>query len=80
MEGDGNIVEAMNFAVLSCLLLYKRRKVVIEDNKAILHRDRERKFCLNHVPIVMSFGIFNEKSNVDETNFQDLVIRDPTVA
>lgn len=79
LEGDGNIVEAMNYAVLACLLRYKKKKVVIEENIPLISEDKEKGFSLNHLPIVMAYGIFNEKSKTDETNFQDLIIRDPTV-
>ena len=81
-EHDGNIIDAMNYATLACLLKYRHKSVRVENNLPIIEEENENlnsSFNLIHLPIVMTFGIYNEKSKTDESNENDYVICDPTV-
>lgn len=82
-EYDGNVIDAMNYATLACLLKYKHKSVKVENNVPVIEDDQSKlssSFNLNHLPIVMSFGIYNEKSGANESSENDYVICDPTVS
>ena len=73
----------MNYAALACLLKYRHKNIRVENNLPIIEETSDSlnsSFNLNHLPIVMTFGIFNEKSRTDETSEHDYIIGDPTVS
>lgn len=70
IEYDGNILDAMNYASMALLLKYEYKKVKVEESKIVVEDDI-KKFSLNHVPLLQTFGIINQ-------NEEDYVILDPT--
>lgn len=56
----------MNIAVLACLLKYKHCFVSVENATLKVYSELEKSkklFSLNHIPILFTFGIINNKEN-----------------
>ena len=72
IEDDGNIVDTVCIATLASLLHFKRPEVTIRGTEVTIHPESERDpvpLNIQHVPIVISFGIMPN----------DIIITDPTL-
>ena len=61
IRNDGNIQDAMNYAALAILLKYEYKPLQIDKkNISIEQNKKNKKFSLNHIPILQTFAVLNK--------------------
>ena len=61
LKNDGNITDAMNYAALAILLKYEYKPFKIEKKEIKITKSlKNKKFSLNHIPILQTFAILNK--------------------
>ncbi|XP_078434769.1 exosome complex component RRP45A-like isoform X2 [Wolffia australiana] len=82
LDNGGNLIDAANIAVLAALMTFRRPDCSIEgvdDLRVTIHPPEEKEplpFIIHHLPIAVTFGIFNEGNTVviDPSHLEEAVM------
>jgi exosome complex RNA-binding protein Rrp42 (RNase PH superfamily) len=67
---DGNLIDAIYFAVLISLLNYKKPYVSVRQNDVEIVPNKFQNLSIHHLPILYTFAIYSDKQ---------VLVLDPTV-